>query len=252
MTEAHRRRVAFLVATCFFMEMLDGTIVVTAVPRIGASLRVSPASAGLLVTSYFVTVAVLIPLSAWMSARFGARRVFLAAIVIFTGASLGCAVSSSLGELVAFRVLQGVGGAMMVPIGRIVVFAGAEKSEIVVLMSYIVWPGLIAPVLAPLVGGVITTYAGWRWIFLINLPLGAIALFFAWRLIVSGASGRAGPLDRLGVVLTCTGLGALTYAAHLASGGHPDWFAVSLGGCRRGGAAGHGRAASPLQPRAAG
>ncbi len=221
---------ALLVAACFFMENLDATIVVTAIPQMSASLGVSPSATALVITAYLLTLAALIPLSGWMTARFGPRRVFLSAIVVFTFASLGCALSTTLGELVALRVLQGAGGAMMVPVGRIVVLGQAEKSQIMRLMSYIVWPGLIAPVIAPLAGGVITTYASWQWMFMINVPLGIVALFFAWRLIVATDMGSPPPLDRLGVVLTCGALGGVTYAGQLLSDSTPNWpLAIAIG-----------------------
>ena len=224
------RNIALLVAACFFMELLDGTIVITAIPRISASLGVAPGAGGLVVTAYLVTVAVLIPLSGWMTLRYGYRRVLLSAIAIFTLASLGCAASQTFGELVAMRVLQGAGGAMMVPVGRMVVFERAPKSQVMRLMSFIVWPALLAPVIAPLAGGVITTYASWRWLFLINVPLGIVGLICAWRLI-HGRPAEAPPrLDLVGVLLTCGGLAGLTYAAHLASDTHPRWLLVgSLG-----------------------
>lgn len=212
-----QRQVALLVAGCFFMEMLDGTIVTTAAPRIGRSLHVSSVSTGLIITAYFITVAVLIPLSGWLAARYGARRVFATAIVVFTLASLGCAASTSLGILVVMRVLQGAGGALMVPVGRQVVLVDTPKRQLLRLTAYLIWPGLIAPVIAPLAGGLITTYASWHWLFLINVPLGALALGVALRLIHGGPVASPPPLDRLGVLLTCTGLTGLTYAAHLAS-----------------------------------
>jgi len=217
------RSVALLVAACFFMENLDGTIVVTAIPQMSASLGTTPGSTALVITSYLLTLAVLIPLSAWMTVRFGARRVFLSAIVVFTVASLGCALSQTLGELVVLRVLQGAGGAMMVPVGRIVVLGKAAKSQIMRLMGYIVWPGLVAPVIAPLAGGVITTYASWRWMFVINIPLGIVAFAFAWRLITETATGHPPPLDRVGVLLTCGALGCLTYGGQVVADGTPDW-----------------------------
>ena len=224
------RNIALLVAACFFMELLDGTIVITAIPQISASLGVAPGAGGLVVTAYLVTVAVLIPLSGWMTLRYGYRGVLLSAIAIFTLASLGCAASQTFGELVAMRVLQGAGGAMMVPVGRMVVFERAPKSQVMRLMSFIVWPALLAPVIAPLAGGVITTYASWRWLFLINVPLGIVGLICAWRLI-DGRPAEAPPrLDLIGVLLTCGGLAGLTYAAHLASDTHPRWLLVgSLG-----------------------
>jgi EmrB/QacA subfamily drug resistance transporter len=230
MIDRRLRSVALLVAACFFMEMLDGTIVVTAVPQMSASLDVPPSSTGLVITAYLLTLAVLIPLSAWMTARFGPRRVFLSAIAIFTLASLGCGLSTTLGELVALRVVQGAGGAMMVPVGRILVLGEAEKSQIMRLMSYIVWPGLIAPVIAPLAGGVITTYASWQWMFIINVPLGIVALCFAWRLIAATDTASPPPLDRRGVVLTCGALGGLTYAGQLLSDRTPSWtLAIAIG-----------------------
>jgi EmrB/QacA subfamily drug resistance transporter len=213
------RRTALLVAGCFFMEMLDGTIVSTAAPQIGASLRTSPTSVGLVVTAYLLTLAVLIPLSGWLTARFGVRRIFLGAIAVFTLASLGCAAAGDLGELVALRVLQGVGGAMMVPVGRLVVLSRTEKQDIPRVMAYVVWPALIAPVLAPLLGGVITTYLSWHWLFLVNLPLGVAAFAIAWRLITAEPLPTPPPLDWAGVLLTCAGLGGLTWAGHLVSAG---------------------------------
>jgi EmrB/QacA subfamily drug resistance transporter len=230
MIDRRVRNIALLVAVCFFMELLDGTIVITAIPRISSSLGVAPGTTGLVVAAYLVTVAVLIPLSGWMTLRYGYRWVLFSAIAVFTVASLGCAASQTFGELVAMRVLQGAGGAMMVPVGRMVVFERAAKSQVMRLMSYIVWPALLAPVIAPLAGGAITTYASWRWMFLINVPLGITGLIFAWRL-VDGRPAETPPcLDGIGVLVTCGGLGALTYAAHLASDAHPHWLQVwSLG-----------------------
>lgn len=215
---ARHRNIALLVAGCYFMEMLDGTIVATASPQIGRSLRAPAAEVGLVVTAYLLTLAVLIPLSGWLTRRHGNRVVFLTAIALFTGASVGCAASSSLGMLVAMRVVQGAGGAMMVPVGRTMVLSPAAKEDILRLTSFVVWPGLLAPVVAPLAGGLITTYATWHWMFLINVPLGAVALAFAWRLVPAGRpEGGAPPLDWAGVALTCAGLGGLTYAAHLVA-----------------------------------
>jgi EmrB/QacA subfamily drug resistance transporter len=212
------------------MEILDGTIVTTAAPRIGQSLGVPSTSISLVITAYLVTLAVLIPLSGWISARWGARPVFLTAIAIFTIASIGCAASTNLGELVAFRVLQGAGGAMMVPVGRLVVLAGTKKSELMAVMSFLVWPALIAPVFAPLAGGAITTYASWHWLFLINVPLGAIAFVAALRLIHSLPTPPPPRLDRVGVLLTGGGLAGLTYTANLLSESSPAWVEVVLFG----------------------
>jgi len=231
-----QRNVALLVAGCYFMEMLDGTIVSTAAPQIGRSLHAPATEVGLVVTAYLLTLAVLIPLSGWLTRRFGNRTVFLAAITLFTLASVGCAASVSLGMLVAMRVVQGAGGAMMVPVGRTMVLSPAAKEDILRLTSFVVWPGLLAPVAAPLAGGLITTYATWHWMFLINVPLGVVAFAVAWRLVAAGRpDGEAPPpLDWAGVLLTCAGLGLLTYAAHLVSLSAPPaaqtaaFFAVSV------------------------
>ena len=222
------RAVALLVAGCFFMENLDGTIVITAAPRIGRALHVQSTSIGLVIAAYLVTLAVLIPLSGWLAERWGARPVFLSAIVIFTLSSLACALSASFAELVGFRVTQGIGGAMMVPVGRLVVLARTSKADVLKVIALLVWPALIAPVVAPLAGGLITTYASWRWLFLINVPLGAIALGIAWRLIRSARTQTPSPLDRAGVVLTCTGLGAVTYMAYLLSQSPVAWTPVII------------------------
>ncbi|MDU8994279.1 DHA2 family efflux MFS transporter permease subunit [Streptomyces mirabilis] len=219
MTDSHRRgtATALLVAGCFFMEMLDGTIVSTAAPQIARDLHTAPTSVGLVITAYLVTLAVLIPLSGWLTARFGPRRVFLTAITVFTLASLACAFAPNLGALVGTRVLQGVGGAMMVPVGRLIVLTGTAKRELPRMVAYIVWPGLVAPVLAPLLGGLITTYASWHWIFLLNVPLGVVALLVAHRLIAPAPRDETPLLDLVGTLLTCTGLAALTWTAHLLS-----------------------------------
>jgi EmrB/QacA subfamily drug resistance transporter len=206
------------------MEILDGTIVTTAAPRIGSSLGVPSTAVSLVITAYLVTLAVLIPVSGWASARWGSRPVFLTAIAVFTLASIGCAASQSLAELVAMRVLQGAGGAMMVPVGRLVVLARTAKRELMTVMSFLVWPALIAPVFAPLVGGAITTYASWHWLFLINVPLGLAAFLAALRLIPTLQTPIPPPLDRRGFLLAGGGLACLTYAAHLVSQSSPEWL----------------------------
>ncbi|MGP8206248.1 MAG: MFS transporter [Acidimicrobiales bacterium] len=230
MIDKHQRNLALLVASCLFMENLDGTIVTTAAPRIGADLHVSSASIGLVITAYLITLAVLIPLSGWMVAALGTRKVFLAAIVIFTLSSLLCAGSASFPELVVMRVLQGAGGAMMVPVGRLAVLARTAKADMMRMIAYIVWPALVAPVIAPLAGGLITTYASWRWLFLINVPLGVVALLVGTRVVPASPTSSAPPLDVGGVVLTGTGLAGLVYTAHLASEPGSGWMSITTFG----------------------
>ncbi|MCW2528497.1 MAG: major facilitator superfamily 1, partial [Pseudonocardiales bacterium] len=227
--ERRHRATALLVAGCFFMEFLDGTIVATAAPRMGRDLGVSSESISVVVTAYLLTLAVLIPLSGWLADRFGARRIFLTAIVIFTVASAVCATATNLGELVALRLVQGVGAAMMVPVGRLVVLGTTAKSDLIKTIALLTWPALAAPVLAPLLGGLITTYASWRWIFVINVPLGVIAFAVAWRLITSippttsSPSGRPRRLDVVGLLLTGGGLAGLVYGASLLDARRPHW-----------------------------
>lgn len=217
MIDRKLRNTALLVATCFFMENLDGTIVTTAVPQIGESLNTTPGTVSLVITAYLLTLAVLIPLSGWLTHRFGSRPVFLAAIAIFTIASLGCAISWNVEMLIAMRVLQVVGGAMMVPVGRMAVLAHTEKRDLIKVTAYIIWPGLVAPVIAPLLGGVLTTYLSWHWMFLINIPIGIMAFVVAWKLIDQSERAPAVPLDVTGMVLTCLALGGLTWGAHMVA-----------------------------------
>ncbi|MEK8205341.1 MFS transporter [Paenibacillus sp. FSL L8-0696] len=217
------RNMALLVAGCYFMENLDSTIVTTAVPAMSRAFAVSSSAIGLVITSYMVTLAVLIPLSGWLAEYFGTRRVFLAAIAVFTLASLGCALSTSLPGLVAMRVLQGAGGAMMVPVGRVVVLQHTEKKDLMKIMSYLVWPGLISPAIAPLLGGLIVTHGSWKWLFLINLPIGAAGFAAAWKLIRIPPDSSAPKLDGTGVVLMGVGVGGLTYAAHMLADSSASW-----------------------------
>src|SRR5262249_25552306 len=224
------RRVALLVAACMFMELLDATIVTTSAPQIARSLDLTTGGISLIITAYVGTLATLIPVSGWPSARFGARRLVLPAIAICTGASVGCALSENLPGLVVMRVLQGPGGAMMVPVGRMLVLSGRAKDSIMRLTAYLVWPALLAPVVAPLAGGLITTYLSWHWLFLINLPLGAVAFAAAARVVRPLAQAPPGRLDLSGVVLTCLGLAGLTVTCALLSETSSTWDAVFAAG----------------------
>jgi EmrB/QacA subfamily drug resistance transporter len=203
------RGLALLVAGSFFMEILDGTVIAPAAPHIAADLGVLAVDINVAITAYVLTLAVLIPVSGWLADRFGARRVFLTAVAIFTLASVGCALAVDLPMLTATRVLQGVGGAMMVPVGRLVVLRTTAKAELVKAIAYLTWPALIAPVLAPAIGGTLSTYASWRWIFLINVPLGIAAFVLARRLVPDMRADRPVGLDRRGFALTAVGVAAL-------------------------------------------
>jgi EmrB/QacA subfamily drug resistance transporter len=221
-----RRGLALLVAGAFFMEILDGTVIAPAAPHIAADLGVAPVDINVAITAYVLTLAVLIPISGWLADRFGARRVFTVALVVFTLASAACAVAPSLPVLTATRVLQGVGGAMMVPVGRLVVLRTTAKPDLVRAIAYLTWPALVAPVLAPAVGGLLSTYASWRWIFLVNVPLGVVALVFARRLVPELRSPEVGALDRRGFVLTALGVGALVVGMEGLGAGQPRWGVV--------------------------
>jgi EmrB/QacA subfamily drug resistance transporter len=229
-TKAWSPRLALLVAATFFMEFLDGTILTTAIPNIAADFRVPAADVNITMTAYLLTVAMGIPLSGWLAERFGARRIFCLAIVVFTVASLACSLSPDLPALTLSRIVQGFGGAMMVPVGTLLVLRGTPKADLLRATAFLVWPGLLAPVLAPLVGGALTTYLSWHWIFLINLPLGVAALLAALRLVPAAAGDHRRRLDWPGLFLTTLGLGALVAGLELAST-HPDapWAALSAG-----------------------
>ncbi|MBN9129090.1 MAG: MFS transporter [Paenarthrobacter ureafaciens] len=224
-------KLALLVAATFFMEFLDGTVLTTAIPSIASDFRVPAADVNITMTAYLVTVAMGIPLSSWLAERMGARTVFCFAIAVFTIASLLCAVSQDLTMLTLSRVAQGAGGAMMVPVGTLVVLRGTPKSELLRATAYLVWPGLLAPVLAPMVGGALTTFLSWHWIFLINLPLGLAAFIAALRLVPRTAVGDKRRLDWLGLLLTTLGVGALVVGLETLGGHTPGLVAaVVVGG----------------------
>ncbi|WP_312858199.1 MFS transporter [Pseudonocardia pini] len=220
------RRLALLVAAAFFMEILDATVIAPAAPHIAADLGVSPVDVNVAVTAYILTVAVLVPVSGWLADRAGPRRVFAAAIVLFTLASVGCALAPNLGVLVGTRVLQGVGGAMMVPVGRLVVLRTTDRSDLVRAIAYLTWPALLAPVLAPALGGLLAEYASWRWIFLVNVPLGIAALVATRSLVPRVPALDPGRLDRTGFLLGASGIAALVGGLELLGTGTPRWFAV--------------------------
>ncbi|MCA9832433.1 MAG: DHA2 family efflux MFS transporter permease subunit [Thermomicrobiales bacterium] len=217
MIDRRLRNTALLVAACYFMENLDGTIVTTAIPQISASLNATAATVSLVVTAYLLALATLIPLSGWLTQRFGSRVIFLTAIIIFTLASLGCGLSQNVETLILMRVVQGIGGAMMVPVGRMVVLGHTEKEDLIRITAYIIWPALIAPVIAPLLGGIITEYFSWHWMFLINIPIGIACFVAAWILIDEQDAQKTAPLDIVGAILTTASLGAITWGAHMMS-----------------------------------
>ena len=222
------RRLALLVAGAYFMEFLDATVIAPAAPAIARDLGVPAVAVNVTITAYVLTLAVLVPISGWLTDRFGARLIFVAAIAVFTLASAGCAAATGLPVLVATRVLQGVGGAMMVPVGRLVVIRTTAKTDLVRAIAYLTWPALVAPLVAPALGGVLSTYASWRLIFLVNLPLGLAALVLARRLVPDVRAETAVPLDWRGFLLAASGIAALVAGLEGVAAPHPDWpFAIA-------------------------
>lgn len=169
----------WIAAMAFFMQALDATILNTALPAIAESLNRSPLAMQSAIISYTLTVAMLIPVSGWLADRFGTQRVFMVAVSLFTLGSLACALSGSLTELVIFRVLQGVGGAMMMPVARLALLRAYPRSELLPVLNFVTMPGLVGPILGPVLGGVFVTWASWHWIFLINIPIGIAGLLYA-------------------------------------------------------------------------
>jgi EmrB/QacA subfamily drug resistance transporter len=224
------RGLALLVAGTFFMEILDATVIAPAAPHIAADLAVEPVEVNVAITAYLLTLAVLIPISGWLTDRYGARRVFVAAVAVFTLASAGCALAVDLPMLVGTRVLQGAGGALMVPVGRLVVIRTTAKTDLVRAIAYLTWPALVAPLVAPALGGVLSTYTSWRWIFVVNVPLGLIALVPAHRLVPEVRADDAGPLDRRGFLLAAAGIAALVAGLAGVATPHPSAvFSLGLG-----------------------
>ena len=195
------RFIPWIVAAALFMQTLDGSIMNTALPAMAQSLRESPLRMQSTIIAYMLTMAMFIPASGWLSDRFGSRRVFVAAIALFVLGSLCCALSPTLGWLVAARVMQGVGGALMMPIGRLVVLRVFPRSELVRVLSFVSIPGLLGPLLGPTLGGYLVQYVSWHWIFLINIPVGIAGCLASWYFMPDLRSPEAGEFDWTGFVL---------------------------------------------------
>jgi EmrB/QacA subfamily drug resistance transporter len=210
-TAATRALLPWLVAVAFFMQALDTTILNTAVPGIAHALGVAPLSMKAVLTSYTLSLAVFIPISGWMANRFGTRRVFAGAIGLFTAGSLLCGLARNIHLLVAFRVLQGCGGAMMVPVGRLTLVRTFGKSELVRAMSFVAVPGLLGPLFGPLAGGLITGYAHWSVIFFINVPIGIVGLYLVRRYLPDYREPQTPRLDLEGLILFGSGIALLSY-----------------------------------------
>jgi EmrB/QacA subfamily drug resistance transporter len=206
------RGVGLIVASALFMTNLDGSIIATSLPDMAADFGVTSVEMNAGIVAYLLSVAAFLPLSGWIADRFGAKRVFAAAILIFALASLACGAASSLGLFILARVAQGLGGALIMPIGRALVLRKAEKHEIVRMTALIVWPALIAPVVGPALGGAITTYVDWRWNFLLNVPLGLAGVLLVLAYVPDEREAGRRPLDIPGAVLASACLILAIYA----------------------------------------
>jgi EmrB/QacA subfamily drug resistance transporter len=211
LSDTAKRLLPWLVAVGFFMESLDTTILNTAVPAIAHGLKVPPLSMKAVLASYTLSLAVFIPISGWMANRFGTRPVFASAIGIFTLGSFLCGISTDIHLLVACRVLQGCGGAMMLPVGRLTMVRSFAKSELISAMSFVAMPGLIGPMLGPLLGGFIIAYFHWSVIFFVNIPIGLCGLVLVYRHLPNYREKRNYPLDIVGMVLFGSGISLLSY-----------------------------------------
>lgn len=203
--------IPLVVAMAFLMEQLDSTIITTAVPDIARNLQVTPVQMSLAMAAYVLSVAIFIPVSGWFADRFGARRVFVAALITFTIGSALCGLAQDFAMLVVMRVVQGLGGAMMTPVGRLILLRSFPRSELMTAMTYMTLPAVIGPVIGPLLGGVLTTYLSWRWIFYVNLPFGLLGIALALRFIKLAPETNTGKFDFAGFLMVGGGLGLLQF-----------------------------------------
>lgn len=212
LSPAERRAIRvlpYIVGTALFMQMLDATVVATALPMMAASLQTDAIRMNSIITSYLLAVAVFVPVSGWAADRFGARRVFVAAIMLFTLSSLACAAAQNLNQLVLARIFQGAAGAMMVPVGRIILLRRVPKDELLNAMAVLSLPALLGPIIGPPVGGFFVTYMSWHWIFLINLPVGVLGIVLVFKYMRADIPNRELPLDWLGFLLSAVALATL-------------------------------------------
>src|ERR1700724_30043 len=222
-----QRLIPLIVATALFMENMDSTVIATSLPAIAADIGTSPLTLKLAITSYLLSLAVFIPASGWTADRFGARMVCSLAVAVFMIGSIGCALSSSVSHFVIARILQGAGGAMMTPVGRLVLLRSIDKSALVNAMAWVTVPALVGPVIGPPLGGFITTYFSWHWIFLINIPIGLLGIFMALRYIDPITSIDPERFDLKGLVLAGIGLAGIAFGLSVAGLNLLPWRVVA-------------------------
>ncbi len=221
------RIVPLIIAVALFMENMDSTVIATSLPAIATDISTNPLALKLAVTSYLLSLAIFIPASGWTADRFGARTVFRAAIAVFVLGSIGCALSSSLTDFVIARIVQGMGGAMMTPVGRMVLVRTISKRDLVGAMAWVTTPALIGPVLGPPVGGFITTYATWHWIFIINVPIGLLGILLATRYIPDVRAEDRERFDIAGMVLAGLGIGGVAFGLSVLGLNFLPWTIVA-------------------------
>jgi EmrB/QacA subfamily drug resistance transporter len=209
--ESKPKVVALIVASSLIMQQIDSTVITTALPQMAVSLHTDPVRLSVAVTAYLLSLAVFVPVSGWATDRFGGRLVFRAAIALFTLGSMLCGLSNNIVELTAARVLQGLGGAMMVPVGRLILFRTVEKAQLVAIMAYLQVPAQIGPVMGPPIGGFITTYLSWRWVFFINVPIGILGIVLVTIFFEDVREEGRRPLDWAGFLFCGTSLSCIMY-----------------------------------------
>jgi len=217
------RLVPLIVAVALFMENMDSTVIATSLPAIAADIGTSPLALKLAVTSYLLSLAVFIPMSGWTADRFGARKVFATAVAVFVIGSIGCALSGSLTGFVLARIVQGIGGAMMTPVGRLVLVRSVDKRALIEAMAWVSIPALVGPITGPPLGGFITTYASWHWIFLINVPIGLVGIALALRYIEDVRIALPDPFDLRGMVLAAIAVAGLAFGLSVIGVGLVPW-----------------------------
>ncbi|KPO00759.1 MFS transporter [Klebsiella sp. AA405] len=220
---------ALLVAGAFFMEFLDGTVIATALPDMARDFGVTAVELNIGISAYLITLAVLIPASGWIADRFGARAIFTLALAIFTLASVSCGLSTEVHIFVAMRILQGVGGALMVPVGRLAVLRTTPKHQLIKAIATLTWPALVAPIIGPPLGGFITRYASWHWIFFINVPLGLAAIILSLRIIPDIRETERRSFDLSGFITTSVAMVSLVTAMERLGDRQPQiWPTLAL------------------------
>jgi len=221
------RLIPLIIAVALFMEHMDSTVIATSLPAIAADIGTNPLALKLAVTSYLLSLAIFIPASGWAADRFGARTVFTAAIAVFAVGSVGCALSGSLTDFVIARIVQGVGGAMMTPVGRLVLVRSIPKRELVSAMAWVTVPALVGPVIGPPVGGFITTYASWHWIFIINVPIGILGIILAASFIDDLRVPGHERFDVIGMILAGLGIAGLAFGLSVLGLNFLPWTIVA-------------------------